>query len=132
MLASRIGWTSPPRHFTVTAGQAARWAEAMEDPDPRWETEVPPTLLVSCRPDFWDDLFPELADVGSHWLNGGDRLSFSRPVPIGTGICGVLQITAIDAKRGRSGDLLLFATRTTFTTIEGEHLCTITGTIIRR
>jgi hypothetical protein len=129
---ARIGWSAAPVVHVIDAERVRRWAEAIGDPDPRWRDEVPPTLVASLRPDVWDRDLPEASAYGRQWLNGGDRFSYGRPVRVGERVRVVTRLVGAVEKRGRTGDLLLLDTETTFEDDDGAVVCRIRGTLIRR
>src|SRR3989442_2781873 len=71
-LRSRIGHTVAPISATVEAGHLKRFTEAIGDPNPRWNTEAPPTYLVALVPASMH--LAEAEEYGKGWLNGGERL----------------------------------------------------------
>src|SRR5256712_11302849 len=75
-LRSRIGHTVAPISATVEAGHLKRFTEAIGDPNPRWNTEAPPTYLVALVPASMH--LAEAEEYGKGWLNGGDRLGDRR------------------------------------------------------
>lgn len=131
-LKNRIGDISDSFVFTVTRQDVARWADATEDLAERWLDEAPPTLLVSRRPDIWDDWVAEVSTFGTQWLNGGDSVILERAIPLETPISCWTTIANVELCEGRSGSLLIFQSRTDFKILGGERVCTINGSMIRR
>ena len=93
-LRARIGVDGPAVTATVEAGHVRRFAEAIGDPNPRWQREAPPTFLVALAPAAYH--IAEAEEYGRGWLNGGNRFEYFVPVMIGD------QITA--RGRGRRGE----------------------------
>src|SRR2546428_9486771 len=76
-LRSRIGPTVAPISATVEAGHLKRFTEAIGDPNPRWNTEAPPTYLVALVQASMH--LAEAEEYGKGWLNGGNRLEYGGP-----------------------------------------------------
>ena len=131
-LRRRIGWQSEPTLHVIEAGSLRRWAEATGESDPRWREEAPPTYFASLRPDIWDAAVPEALRFGKQWLNGGDRYKYARPARVGDAVRVQTRLVDVSSKAGRSGNLLILEYETRFEAANGEILCTIEGTIIRR
>jgi hypothetical protein len=131
-LRQRIGWQSDPTLHVVEAGSLRRWAEAIGDPDPRWREEAPPTYFASLRPDTWATAATEALSFGKQWLNGGDRYTYGRSAQVGETVRAQTRLADVSSKAGRSGDLLILQFETRFEAGNGEILCTIESTVIRR
>src|SRR3989442_1807535 len=80
-LRSRIGHTVAPISATVEAGHLKPFTEAIGAPNPRWNTEAPPTYLVALVQAAMH--LAEAEEYGKGWLNGGNRLGYVEPVRVG-------------------------------------------------
>lgn len=129
-LKTRIGVEGPSVTARVEAGHVRRFAEAIGDPNPRWEKEAPPTFLIALAPVAVHTQDAE--EYGKTWLNGGNRFEYFAPVLIGDEITASGHVADVYDKSGSSGDLLFIIFETNYTNQRGELVARVTGTTIRR
>ena len=129
-LRARIGVDGPAVTAPVEAGHVRRFANAIGDPNPRWEKEAPPTFLVALAPASIH--IADAEEHGSGWLNGGNRFEYFQPVMIGDTITAVGRIADVYEKSGSSGDLLFIVFETAYTNQSDELVARLRGTMIRR
>jgi N-terminal half of MaoC dehydratase len=129
-LKTRIGVEGPPRTATVEAGHVRRFAEAIDDPNPRWRSEAPPTFLVALAAASMH--LEDAEEFGKGWLNGGNRFEYFAPVMIGDQITARSHVTDVFDKAGSSGDLLFIISETEYVNQRGELVARLRGTAIRR
>ena len=129
-IKTRIGVESDPVTATVEAGHVRRFAEAIGDPNPRWQNEAPPTFLVALA--SASNHLDDAEDYGSGWLNGGNRFEYFVPVHIGDQITARSHVADVYDKSGSSGDLLFIVFETDYTNQRGELVARLRGTAIRR
>ena len=129
-IKTRIGVEGPPVTATVEAGHVRRFAEAIGDPNPRWQKEVPPTFLVALASASLH--LDDAEDFGKGWLNGGNRFEYLEPVKIGDVITARVQVADVYDKSGASGDMLFIVFETNYTNQRGEAVARLRGTLIRR
>jgi hypothetical protein len=129
-LRARIGVVAPPTEAVVEAGHLKRFAEAIGDSNPRWETEAPPTFLVAMAP--VSTHLAEAEDYGTGWLNGGNRFEYLEAVRAGDRITATGRIADVYEKSGSSGNLLFIIFETDYVNQEGRTVARLRGTAIRR
>jgi len=129
-LRERIGVAAPPTQATVEAGHLKRFAEAIGDPNPRWETEAPPTFLIALAPVSLH--LAEAEDYGKGWLNGGNRFEYFEPVKVGDRITATGRVADVYEKTGASGSLLFIIFETDYVNQHGRTVAKLRGTAIRR
>lgn len=129
-IRSQIGWQSSERTFVVEAGQVRRFAEAIGDPDPQWNTMAPPTFIVAMLQEPPE--FPPAWDYGAGWLNGGDRFEYLEPIRIGDVLRTSTQLSDAYEKQGSTGKLLFLIFATEFRNQDDRVVVRHTGTRIRR
>ncbi|HEV2140535.1 MAG TPA: MaoC family dehydratase N-terminal domain-containing protein [Candidatus Dormibacteraeota bacterium] len=129
-LKTRIGVDGPAVTATVEAGHVRRFAEAVGDPNPRWQKEAPPTFLVALAPVSVH--VNDAEEWGKGWLNGGNRFEYLAPVMIGDQITARGHVVDVYDKAGSSGDLLFIIFETGYTNQRGELVARLRGTMIRR
>jgi hypothetical protein len=129
-LKARVGVDGPAITAPVEAGHVRRFAEAIGDPNPRWETEAPPTFLVALAPVSLH--LAEAEEYGKGWLNGGNRFEYFAPVMIGDQITAKGRVADVYEKEGSTGNLLFIIFETDYTNQKGELVARLRGTAIRR
>jgi N-terminal half of MaoC dehydratase len=129
-LKARVGVDGPAITAPVEAGHVRRFAEAIGDPNPRWEKEAPPTFLVALAPVSLH--LAEAEAYGKGWLNGGNRFEYFAPVMIGDQITAKGRVADVYEKEGSTGNLLFIIFATDYTNQKGELVARLRGTAIRR
>ena len=127
---ARIGYRTEPREWVVEAGHVRRFAEAIGDPDPRWEREVPPTFLVALTARTPD--LPEALEYGRGVLNAGDRFEYERPVRVGETLSVSTRLADAYEKQGSTGGMLFLVWDTEYRDAAGSLVARVRGTRIRR
>jgi MaoC dehydratase-like protein len=129
-LRARIGVAGEPTTAIVEAGHVRRFAEAIGDPNPRWQREAPPTFLVALGPVSLH--LAEAEEYGKGWLNGGNRFEFVAPVRVGDRITATGRVADVYEKSGSSGNLLFIIFETEYVNESGTVVARLRGTMIRR
>lgn len=129
-LRARIGEKGPQVEATVEAGHLRRFAEAIGDPNPRWEREAPPTFFVALAPGSMH--LAEAEEYGKGWLNGGNRFEYFVPVKVGDRITATGRIGDVYEKEGSSGNLLFIIFETDYLNQDGQLVARLKATAIRR
>jgi hypothetical protein len=130
MVKSRIGVEGAAATSTVEAGHVRRFVEAIGDPNPRWQTEAPPTFVTAlASPTAHLD---DIEAFGKGWLNGGTRFEYLSPILIGDTITARGHVADVYDKAGSSGEMLFIVYETVFTNQRGEMVARTRGTVIRR
>jgi acyl dehydratase len=127
---SKIGWEGETSTHTVEAGHVRRFCEAIGDPNPRWESEAPPTFVVALGAET--PQLPELLEYGKGWLNAGDRFEYYEPVPVGDAITVKSRLKDAYEKEGGSGRMLFVIFEYEYVNQHGRTAVRVTGTRIRR
>lgn len=132
-----IGRTYPPSEpYELSAAKIAEFARALGgveggDTNPAYSGEnpiAPPTFAVVMAAQTWDALFddPELGLALQRTMHGDQGFTYDRPLRAGDRI--VAQLT-IDKVRERA-PMTWIGVRVDLTTVEGEHVCTATSTLL--
>ncbi len=126
-----IGKKYPPVTHDVEKGAIRRFAEAVGDPNPRWQKEALPTFLCSLSAEG-DPLDPlgRLDHPYKRRLHGSSEWEYLQPVRPGDVL--TVQNSVVDAamKPGRLGAMLFVTTETTFLNREGQLVVKQRHTII--
>jgi hypothetical protein len=109
-----------PEVYEIEKGMLTRFAEAIEDPDPRWLSEAPPTFAATLVPKkLLNKLFN--ADIPlKRLLNGSSELEYLQPIKAGDTIAVTARLTRLRQVAGAAGPTLFMFTEMTYTNQRGE------------
>jgi hypothetical protein len=120
-----------PEIYDIEKGMLARFAEAIDDPNPRWLTEAPPTFLATVIPHkLLHKLFN--ADIPlKRLLNGSSELEYLLPIRAGDTVAVTAKLTRLRQVAGTAGPTLFMFTDMTYTNQRGEIVARGKNTYIR-
>jgi len=97
-----------------------KFTEAIEDPNPRWQEEAPPTFAAALVPtELLHKLFN--ADIPlKRLLNGASELEYVKPIKVGDTISVTGRLTRLRQVEGKEGTTLFMFTEVTYTNQDGE------------
>jgi hypothetical protein len=109
-----------PEVYEIERGMLKKFAEAIDDPNPRWLEEAPPTFPAALVPKtLLHKLFN--ADIPlKRLLNGASELEYLKPIKAGDVIAVTARLTRLRQMPGASGPTLFMFTETTYTNQRGE------------
>ncbi|OGN95984.1 MAG: hypothetical protein A2Y89_00870 [Chloroflexi bacterium RBG_13_51_18] len=109
-----------PEVYEIEKGMLKKFAEAIEDPNPRWLEEAPPTFPASLVPkELLNKLFN--ADIPlKRLLNGSSELEYFVPIKAGDVISVTAKLTRLRQVAGAEGPTLFMFTEMTYTNQRGE------------
>ena len=109
-----------PEVYEVEKGMLRKFAEAIDDPNPRWEKEAPPTFPAAIVPkELLNRLFN--ADIPlKRLLNGTSELEYRHPIEVGDVISVTAKLTRMRQVAGDEGPTLFMFTEMTYTNQRGE------------
>jgi hypothetical protein len=109
-----------PEVYEVEKGMLKKFAEAIEDPNPRWLEEAPPTFPAALVPkELLNKLFN--ADIPlKRLLNGSSELEYLVPIKAGDVISVTARLTRLRQVGGAEGPTLFMFTEMTYTNQRGE------------
>jgi 3-methylfumaryl-CoA hydratase len=119
-LSSLLNVDFGPEVYEIEKGMLKKFAEAIEDPDPRWLEEAPPTFAAALVPTaLLHKLFN--ADIPlKRLLNGSSELENYKPIKAGDVISVTARLTRLRQMSGASGPTLFMFTEVTYTNQRGE------------
>ena len=119
-LNSLLNVDFPPEVYEIEKGMLRRFAEAIDDPDPRWLEEAPPTFAAALVPKtLLHKLFN--ADIPlKRLLNGSSELEYLKPIRAGDVISVTAKLTRLRQVAGAQGPTLFMFTEVTYTNQRGE------------
>jgi hypothetical protein len=109
-----------PEVYEIEKGMLRRFAEAIEDPNPRWLREAPPTFPAALVPKtLLNKLFN--ADIPlKRLLNGTSDLEYLKPIKTDDVISVTARLTRLRQVAGAQGPTLFMFTEMTCTNQRGE------------
>jgi hypothetical protein len=109
-----------PEVYEIEKGMLQKFAEAIDDPNPRWLKEAPPTFPAALVPKkLLNKLFN--ADIPlKRLLNGTSDLEYLKPIVAGDVISVTAKLTRLRQVAGAEGPTLFMFTEMTYTNQRGE------------
>ncbi|MBN1693730.1 MAG: MaoC family dehydratase N-terminal domain-containing protein [Dehalococcoidales bacterium] len=109
-----------PEVYEIEKGMLKKFAEAINDPNPRWLEEAPPTFPAALVPkELLNKLFN--ADIPlKRLLNGSSELEYLVPIKAGDVISVTAKLTRLRQVKGAEGPTLFMFTEMTYTNQRGE------------
>jgi hypothetical protein len=110
----------PPEVYEIEKGMLRKFAEAIDDPNPRWLKEGPPTFPAALVP---KKLLNKLFNVDiplKRLLNGTSELEYLKPIKPGDVISVTSKLTRLRQVAGAEGPTLFMFTEMTYTNQRGE------------
>jgi hypothetical protein len=109
-----------PEVYEIERGMLKKFAEAIEDPNPRWLEEAPPTFPAALVP---RGLLHRLFNIDiplKRFLNGASELEYLKPIKAGDTIAVTARLTRLRQMPGAAGPTLFMFTEVTYTNQRGE------------
>ena len=109
-----------PDIYEIEKGMVRKFVEAIDDPNPRWKEETPPTFAAALVP---ASLVHRLFNAKSRLtrlLNGASDLEYIKPVKAGDVISVTSRLTRLRQMEGKEGTTLFMFTEATYTNQHGE------------
>jgi hypothetical protein len=119
-LENLLNVTFGPEVYEIEKGMLRKFAEAIEDPNPRWLREAPPTFAAALVP---TELLHRLFNAGTRLtrlLNGASELEYIQPILAGDVISVTGSLTRLRQTQGKEGPTLFMFTEVTYTNQRGE------------
>jgi hypothetical protein len=109
-----------PEVYEIEKDMLKRFAEAIDDPNPLWLEEAPPTFPAALVPKkLLNKLFN--ADIPlKRLLNGTSDLEYIKPIRAGDVISVTARLTRLRQVAGAEGPTLFMFTEMTYTNQSGE------------
>lgn len=130
-LQSLIDVPFGPEVYKIEEGMVRKFAEAIEDPNPRWKEETPPTFPAALVPTALMHKLFNAEGALKRVLNGASELEYLQPVKVGDVISVTAKLTRLRQMPGASGPTLFMFTEVTCTNQRGEVAVKGRNTYIR-
>jgi 3-methylfumaryl-CoA hydratase len=109
-----------PEVYEIEKGMLRRFAEAIDDPDPRWLKEGPPTFACAIVPRGLLHILFNAEMPLKRLLNGSSELEYIKPIKAGDVISVTAKLTRLRQVQGAQGPTLFMFTEMTYTNQLGE------------
>jgi hypothetical protein len=109
-----------PDVYEIEKGMVRKFVEAIEDPNPAWQEETPPTFPATLVPaSLLHRLFNAKTPL-TRLLNGTSDLEYLQQIRIGDVISVTARLTKMRQVAGKDGPTLFMFTEVTYTNQRGE------------
>lgn len=109
-----------PEVYEIEKGMLKRFAEAIDDPNPKWRQVAPPTFPAALVPtELLHRLFNAECSL-KRILNGASELEYFHPIRLGDVISVKGSLTRLRQLEGKEGRTLFMITDVTYTNQRGE------------
>jgi hypothetical protein len=109
-----------PDVYEIEKGMVRKFVEAIEDPNPAWQEETPPTFPAALVPaSLLHRLFNAKTPL-TRLLNGTSDLEYLQQIRIGDVISVTARLTKMRQVAGKDGPTLFMFTEVTYTNQRGE------------
>ncbi|MFC1902312.1 MaoC family dehydratase N-terminal domain-containing protein [Chloroflexota bacterium] len=130
-LESLRGVEFGPEVYEIEKGMVRKYAEAIDDPNPRWRQITPPTFPAALVP---TELLHKLLHAAcplTRYLNGGNELEYYRAINVGDVISVTSKLDKLRKMEGKEGTTLFMIMEITYTNQRGEVVARGRSTYIR-
>jgi hypothetical protein len=119
-LQSLVNVPFGPEVYEIEKGMVKKFTEAIDDHNPRWQKETPPTFPAALVPtELIHRLFNAKGPL-KRLLNGASELEYIQPIKAGDVISVTGTLTRLRQVAGAEGPTLFMFTEMTFTNQRGE------------
>ena len=120
-----------PEVYEIEKGMVRRFAEAIDDPNPRWREMAPPTFPAALVP---AELLHEIVTAEcplTRFLNGANELEYYQAIGVGDVISVTARLSNLRKHEGKEGRTLFMIVEITYQNQRGEVLARGRNTYIR-
>ena len=120
-----------PEVYEIEKGMVRRFAEAIDDPNPRWQEIAPPTFPASLVP---TELLHRLLTAEcllKRILNGASELEYFQPIKVGDVISVTATLSRLRQMEGKEGKTLFMVMEVNAKNQSGEVVVRGRNTYIR-
>jgi hypothetical protein len=120
-----------PETYEIEKGMIKKFAEAIEDHNPRWKSEAPPTFPAAIVPTGLVHRLFNARTPLKRLLNGASELEYLAPIKAGDMIYVTGSLTRLRQVQGAEGPTLFMFTEVTYTNQRGETVVRGKNTYIK-
>jgi hypothetical protein len=119
-LQSLVNVPFGPEVYDIEKGMVKKFAEAIDDPNPLWKIETPPTFPAALVPTALIHRLFNAKTPLKRLLNGASELEYLQPVKVGDVISVTGTLTRLRQVAGAEGPTLFMFTEMTYTNQRGD------------
>jgi hypothetical protein len=127
-LKNKAGYELPEISFDIDRTLIGRFAAAVGDDNPRWQTEAPPSLIPALGFDRVYELLASADEVAV--LHGATEVEFHRPVRLGETITMTAKIASARERVSGGKTMVFVNVDAAYTNQNGESVATCRQTAI--
>ena len=127
-MKSMIGMETGKAVWEVDKTMLYQVAEAIEDPNPRWQEEASPGFIATAMITGAGEHLPDVLFPFKTRVAGGGDWEFYSPINPGDVVTCTTHLADIYEREGKAGKLLFLVTETTVTNQEGSLVAKCRGT----
>lgn len=109
-----------PEVYEIEKGMLRKFAEAIEDPNPKWLEVAPPTFAAALVPTRLTHRLFNAEGPLTRILNGASELEYYHPIKAGDVISVTSKLNRLRQVAGKDGPTLFMFTEVTFTNQRDE------------
>jgi hypothetical protein len=120
-----------PEVYEIEKGMVRKFAEAIDDPNPRWQEMAPPTFPAALVP---TELLHHLMTAEcplNRILNGASELEYFHPIKVGDVISVTARLEKLRKMEGKEGKTLFMIMGVSYKNQDGEVVAKGRNTYIR-
>ncbi len=120
-----------PVDYEVERGMLKKFVEAIEDPNPLWQSVAPPTFVAAMQ--IWEiiERIYKCESSLKRFINGGNQIEYYKPIKLGDKISVTCKMVNIQEREGKKGPMVVNTVERTFKNQDGEIVIKEYNTIIR-
>jgi hypothetical protein len=120
-----------PQVYHIESWWLSKFAEAIDDPNPRWKEVAPPTFPTALMLSELDNAVMETNCPLTRGLNGGNELEYLQPIRLGDTITVTGGVIDMREREGKMGKMLIILSEVSYTNQRGEVAAKCRNTQIR-
>ena len=109
-----------PVTYHIESWWLRKFAEAIDDPNPKWKDEAPPTFVTALILEDLDEAFKTAKTPATRGLNGGNIIEYFQPMRLGDTITVTGRVTDMLEREGKMGRMVILSSELTYTNQRGE------------
>jgi hypothetical protein len=120
-----------PEVYEIEKGMVRKFAEAIDDPNPRWQEITPPTFPAALVPTGLLHSLMTAECPLNRILNGASELEYFHPIKVGDVIYVTARLEKLRKMEGKEGKTLFMIMEVTYKNQDGEVVAKGRNTYIR-
>jgi acyl dehydratase len=113
-----------PEVYEIEKGMLRKFAEAIDDPNPRWLEIAPPTFASAILPNVLINKLLAAKSPLNRFLNGSNELEYYKPIKAGDTISVFSKLSRLREMKNKDGSSLFMILDVTYKNQDGEVVAT--------